>query len=149
MSLLPVETDKLINLNILLLFLVSIEPYLFNQLLASSMPMVENVSILYAFDLGGLTVIQAFFSNTLISEKKKTITHQLLREYKLRRNIQLIIAAIFFISALPIFWTWILRIDNIIAPPARLIIWFIALFSSLIGAKWAHSKNEKKANNPT
>jgi uncharacterized membrane protein len=33
MSLLHIETSKLVNLNILLLFLVSIEPFLFNQLI--------------------------------------------------------------------------------------------------------------------
>jgi uncharacterized membrane protein len=73
MVLLPAETSSLINLNILLLFLVSIEPYLFNQLLASpSLEMVQNVSILYAFDLGGLFVIQAIFANSLVNQKKRS-----------------------------------------------------------------------------
>jgi uncharacterized membrane protein len=144
MSLLPVETAKLINLNILLLFLVSIEPYLFNQLLASSLVMAQNVSILYAFDLGGLVTIQTFFTNSLISEKKKSIPEQLLREYKLRRNLQLIIAVIFFASAIPVFWTWRIELSNIANTPLRLIFWFIALFLSVLGYRWILPKTEKR-----
>jgi uncharacterized membrane protein len=144
MSLLPVETAKLINLNILLLFLVSIEPYLFNQLLASSLLMVQNISVLYAFDLGGLVAIQAFFTISLISEKKKNSPEQLLREYKSRRNLQLLIAAIFFVSAIPVFWTW--RIELI---PLRLIFWFIALFLSLLGHQGIVLKTVKQVSSLT
>ena len=149
MSLLPVETAKLINLNILLLFLVSIEPYLFNQLLASSLVVAQNVSILYAFDLGGLTAIQAFFTNSLISEKKKTIPEQLLREYKLRRTLQLIIALIFFVSTIPVFWTWGIELSNSVNTPLRLFFWFIALFMSLIGNRWIEPKTGKQISSPT
>jgi uncharacterized membrane protein len=144
MSLLPVETAKLINLNILLLFLVSIEPYLFNQLLASSLVMAQNVSILYAFDLGGLIAIQAFFTNSLISEKKKSIPEQLLREYKFRRTYQLIIAVIFFVSTIPVFWTWRIELSNTANIPLRLVFWFIALFLSVLGYRWIEPKTGKR-----
>jgi uncharacterized membrane protein len=144
MSLLPVETAKLINLNILLLFLVSIEPYLFNQLLASSLVMAQNVSILYAFDLGGLIAIQTFFTHSLISEKKKSIPEQLLREYKFRRTYQLIIAVIFFVSTIPVFWTWRIELSNIGNIPLRLMFWFIALFLSVLGHQWIVPKTGKR-----
>jgi len=146
MSLLPVETAKLINLNILLLFLVSIEPYLFNQLLASSLVMAQNVSILYAFDLGGLVTIQAFFTHSLISEKKKSIPEQLLREYKFRRAYQLIIAVIFFVSTIPVFWTWRMELSNTANIPLRLIFWFIALFLSVLGYRWIKPKTGKRTS---
>lgn len=133
MSLLPVETEKLINLNILLLFLVSIEPYLFDQLLSSSLAMAQNLSILYAFDLGGLVMIQTFFTSSLISEKEKSIPEQLLHEYKYRRNLQLIIAVIFFVSAIPVFWTSRIELSDIGSIPLRLVFWFIALFFSVLG----------------
>jgi uncharacterized membrane protein len=144
MSLLPVETARLINLNILLLFLVSIEPYLFNQLLFSSWVMAQNVSILYAFDLGGLSVIQAFFTNSLINEKKKGIPEQLLREYKFRRNLQLMSAVIFFVSTIPVFWSWTLELGNI---PLRFIFWFITLFMPLLGHLRRTQKLENKSAN--
>jgi uncharacterized membrane protein len=149
MSLLPVETAKLINLNILLLFLVSIEPYLFNQLLASSLAMAQNVSILYAFDLGGLVAIQAFFTNSLISEKKKHVSEKQLRDYKIRRTYQLMIGVIFFVSTVPVFWTWRVELGNIGSIPLRLIFWFIALFFSLLGHQWIVPKTGKRINSST
>ncbi len=123
MSFLPIETTRLMNLNILLLFLVSIEPYLFNQLLfTSSFAMVGNVSIIYAFDLGGLFIIQTFFTNSLIGEKKQVLSKELIGEYKFRRNSQLAAAALFFISTIPVFWTWRIEISNTEAIPIRFII---------------------------
>ena len=64
MSVLRIETASLVKLNILLLFLVSIEPFLFNQLINPNSSLAENVSILYALDLGGLFVIQAILANS-------------------------------------------------------------------------------------
>ncbi|HLN89291.1 MAG TPA: TMEM175 family protein, partial [Candidatus Binatia bacterium] len=43
LSVLPVETELLTNLNILLLFIVSIEPYLFNQLFIARGTLWNNV----------------------------------------------------------------------------------------------------------
>ena len=126
MSLLPVETERLVNLNILLLFLVSIEPYLFNQLLFVPV-MTQNVSILYAFDLGGLSLIQTFFSNSLLDEKKKIISEQLRHEYNFLRNLQLTIAVIFFVSTIPVFWSWKVELSNTMIMPLRFVFWFIAL----------------------
>ncbi len=100
MSLLPNETNSLINLNLFLLFLVSIEPYLFNQLInAHTLALALNVSTLYALDIGGLFSVLTVFTNSLIGENKKGLSEQLLREYKYRRNTQLIVAVIFFVSA--------------------------------------------------
>jgi uncharacterized membrane protein len=146
MAFLRVETDRLISLNILLLFLVSIEPYLFNQLIHSSMPLVENISIVYAFDLGGLFAIQAFLSNSIIADKTKS--EQVLRTFKLRRNTLLIGMAMFFISALPIFWSWTIQISSNFGIPLRFILWFITLFMPTVRRFWEHreNKNIKPAN---
>ncbi len=83
MSELRIETGRLVKLNILLLFLVFVEPFLFNQLNSSS-PLVENVSILYALDLGGLFVIQALLANRILSDK--TRPDSIIQAYKLRRK---------------------------------------------------------------
>jgi uncharacterized membrane protein len=129
MSLMPSETTKLLNLNILLLFLVSIEPYLFNQLFSSiSDSMRENVSIVYAFDLGILFLIQTFFANSLITEKKETLTKPTLEEFKFRRNIQLLSAVIFFVSVLPVFWSWQIKETGTNYLPVRFILWSATLF---------------------
>jgi uncharacterized membrane protein len=134
MSLLRVETDRLVSFNILLLFLVSIEPFLFNQLINSSMSLVENASIVYAFDLGGLFAIQAFFANSVLSDKNKP--EQVIRDFRLRRNTQLIGTALFFISALPIFWNWAIQVDSNFGIPLRIILWVLTLFMPSIRRFW-------------
>jgi uncharacterized membrane protein len=144
MSLLPVETNNLINLNILLLFLVSIEPYLFNQLIGSpSLEMVQNVSIVYAFDLGGLFIIQAFFANSLVNQKKQVVSEELIGEYKFRRYTLLGGAAIFLISTLPLFWTWSIELSSNISVNVRFIFWFIPLFSPLFVRLWERKKHRQ------
>jgi uncharacterized membrane protein len=143
MAFLHVETDRLVSFNILLLFLVSIEPFLFNQLINSSMSLVENASIVYAFDLGGLFAIQAFLANSILSDKNKP--QQVIRAFRLRRNTQLIGMALFFISALPIFWTWTIQIDSNFGIPLRLILWIFTLFMPSIRRFW--EKREKQTAN--
>ena len=72
MSYLRIETPRSINLNMVLLFLVSIEPFLFNQLIHSNWILVQNVSIIYALDLGGLFMIQALLTQSVLAEQKQT-----------------------------------------------------------------------------
>jgi uncharacterized membrane protein len=144
MSLLPAETNFLINLNILLLFLVSIEPYLFNQLIGSpNLEMVQNVSIIYAFDLGGLFIIQAFFANSLVNQKKQVVSEDLIGEYKFRRYTLLVGAAIFFISTVPLFWSWSIELSSNISVNVRFILWFIPLFSPLFVRLRERKKHRK------
>ncbi len=132
MAFLPVETTKLVNLNILLLFLVSIEPYLFNQLIFSpSFAMLANTSIAYAFDLGALFAVQTFFAHSLITEQKQNLSPELIREYRFRRNTQLVSAGLFFVSALPIFWSLQIPLSSTSSLPLRFIFWFIPMFQPL------------------
>jgi uncharacterized membrane protein len=143
MAFLRVETDRLVIFNILLLFLVSIEPFLFNTLINSTMALVENASIVYAFDLGGLFAIQAFFANSILSDKNKP--EQVIRSFRLRRNTQLIGMALFFISALPIFWTWTIQVDSNFGIPLRLIFWIFTLFMPSIRRFW-EKRGKQTAN---
>jgi hypothetical protein len=148
MSLLPAETNTLVNLNILLLFLVSIEPYLFNQLLgAANVEMAQNVSIVYAFDLGGLFLIQFFFANSLVNQKKLGLSEKLVREYKFRRYNLLECAVLFFISTIPAFWTWIIPLDNNAVVQVRFILWFIPLFSPAFVHLWERRNRKTNPNN--
>ena len=133
MSLLHVETIRVVNLNILLLFLVSIEPFLFNQLINPNSLMTENVSILYAFDLGGLFVIQSILANSILTNR--TRSDPLLQNYKIRRNTLAISAAIFFISALPFFWSWIIHVNGVNIP-VRFILWLIPMFLPSVRRFW-------------
>jgi uncharacterized membrane protein len=141
MSLLHVETYRLVDLNILLLFLVSIEPFLFNQLISPISSLAQNVSILYAFDLGGLFVIQTILANSILRDK--TRVEPMLQRYKIRRNTLAISATIFFVSALPFFWSWIIQINGVHIP-VRIILWLIPMFLPGIRRFW-----ERKLSNKT
>jgi len=124
MSELQSEKGSLVNINILLLFLVSIEPFLFNELIQPASAIAENVSILYALDLGALFVIQAFLANAVLADKNKP--EELLRTYRFRRGTLLISSIIFFISAVPIFWVWTINVNGL-PIPFRIILWLIPL----------------------
>jgi uncharacterized membrane protein len=123
MSHLRIETRRAVYLNILLLFLVSIEPFLFNQLLSVTLP-AEYVSILYALDLGGLFVIQALLAMSILIDKNRP--ESVLLHYKLMRNSQLVGAVIFFVSALPFFW-WKIPVSGVDIR-LRFILWIAPLF---------------------
>ncbi len=114
MSVLPVETTGTRVLNTVLLFLVALEPYLFNSLGAffvtsQSSPFDDVASTLYALDIGAIYGILALFTNILATEERKLVAPDLLRKYRLSRNLEILVAIFFFASAIPIFWTLNLR----------------------------------------
>ena len=125
-----IETQREIELNIALLFMVSVEPFLFNELNSQTLPL-QYVSIIYALDLGGLFTIQALFANSVLADKKRPA--DLLRYYAAVRNSQIVGAAIFFVSTLPFFWTLTLPINGMIPPiHLRLLLWIAPLFLRFI-----------------
>jgi uncharacterized membrane protein len=128
MDLLPVETPGLVDLNIVLLFLVSIEPFLFNQIGGSSTSVfAENVSVLYAIDLAGLFLILAFFTYSLADEEKKLVPPSLLQKYRRSRNFELLASAIFLVSIIPVFWSLGISVGNSLIR-LRFILWIFILF---------------------
>jgi uncharacterized membrane protein len=133
-----IETRGQVELNILLLFLVSIEPFLFNELFSSKIPIMD-VSMLYALDLGGLFTILALLSNSILADKKRP--EKLLSHYAATRNSQIVGATVFFISALPLFWTWAIPINSETSTPLRFILWIIPLFLYFIRRLWERQSN--------
>jgi uncharacterized membrane protein len=111
MSVLPVETTRTRALNTVMLFLVAIEPYLFNQIsfgftsqASPSLPQID-ASATYALDLGAIWAILAAFTHILTMEEKNLVAPDLFMKYRRMRNLELIVAVVFFASALPQFWT--------------------------------------------
>jgi uncharacterized membrane protein len=100
---LPSETSILTDLNIILLFLVSVEPYLFNELFVLKGGFLNTVSSTYSLDLAAMFLILAFFNHSLANEEKNLVSRNLLGRYKLARNLCLVNAAIFIISTAPFF----------------------------------------------
>jgi hypothetical protein len=129
MSVLPLEDSTTITLNVILLFFVSIEPYLFylNAVfdLAGHEILLDVASVAFALDMAGLMAILALFTHQLTVEEKSLIPKSLLSKYK-RIGISRLIAALFFaLTILPLFWT--LRIQSI---PLRFYLWFVSLIST-------------------
>jgi len=116
-----IETTSGFNLNILMLFLVSVEPFLFNRLLTSSL--TQYVSVIYALDLGGLLFIQALLAHSIISTRIGA--EKMLNHYRLARNGEIIGATVFFVSALPFFWTWAIPLNDANTVPLRFTLWII------------------------
>jgi uncharacterized membrane protein len=134
MSVIHLESHGLVITNIVLLFLVSIEPFLFNQLIGQNVAYVENVSILYAFDLGGLFLIQAFLAYCVSSDKSKP--PNILYSFKLRRNTFLISSAFFFVSVLPVFWSLRVTVAHFIDVPLRIVFWLVPLLLPTFRRLW-------------
>ena len=118
MSVLPVEDGGSIMLNIILLFLVSIEPYLFSLVTAPGQSLKQYASVLYALDLGGLMTILALFTHLTTIEERGLIKRELIGEHKQLRNINILCAAFFLISLLPVFWSWTFN-----GTPLRFYLW--------------------------
>ena len=110
-SVLPVETTRTRILNTILLFLVALEPYLFNIIpfFAASQtgPLYDAASTIYALDIASIYAILALFTSILAIEGK-LVAPDLLRKYRLGRDLEIIVAIIFLVSAIPL-WTLNLR----------------------------------------
>src|SRR5207245_9120638 len=92
-------------------FLVALEPYLFNILplflspLQTFSELYDVTSFLYALDIGAIYGILAVLTHILASEETKLVAHDLLKRYKLSRNLEIVVATIFLVSAIPQIWT--------------------------------------------
>ena len=110
MSVLPVQTTWTRVLNTILLFLVALEPYLFNiPPFFLSPPQIfselyDVTSSIYALDIGAIYGILALFAHILASEERKLVAPDLLRKYRLSRNLEIVVAVIFLVSAIPQVW---------------------------------------------
>ena len=102
-SMLPAETSALVDLNVILLFFVSIEPYLFNELFATSGSLSGYVSSTYAFDLTAMFAILAFLLHQLTKEEKHHLPKPLLKRIRIRRNMTIIGGLLLAVSIYPDF----------------------------------------------
>ena len=131
MSVLPTETGLLTDLNVLLLFIVSIEPYLFQQLLIFLDEDWNVVSSFFSVDLGLMFVILAIFSNALASEEKRLVPDRFLLKFKIDRAFQAVTAAVIFLTLLPPFFSpWYITVvigGSARGVPLRAMIWILAL----------------------
>jgi len=126
MSVLRVETAATMLLNITLLFLVSVEPYLFS--LVSSVrtlsALFDYATIVYSIDLAGLVGILALFTHLIIRENK-SMPASLMAQHRRTRNAYVVSACLFVISTLPQFLSW-----SVAGTPLRVLFWYVPLVVS-------------------
>jgi len=101
----PVETQGLMDLNIGLLFTVSIEPYIFREVLISSGDMWSTTSALFSLDLAAMFAILAIFAHYLGDEDRKLVPESVLAKHRRNRNYLLLTTAILLVSLIPVFGT--------------------------------------------
>lgn len=110
-------------LNIAILFLVSLEPYLFNLVnSAETILIFDFASVVYALDLSGLVAILGIFTHVLTIEERKLIPARLLGQQRRIRNAFLFSAFLFLISTFPQFLVW--RFEG---TPVRVFFWYVSL----------------------
>ena len=124
MAVLPLETQRLVVLNLVLLFAVALEPYLL-YVVAYPVPTaaVEPASVLYALDVAVMNGILGAFTHILTREARPLVAAAEVRKMKGIRNLRLALGVVFAVTALPVFWSWI------VAPglPARVVLWILTL----------------------
>jgi len=102
-SVLPTESAVLVRLNVILLFVVSIEPYLFNELFAAKGGLLLSVSSAFGIDLAVMFFVLAFFNHTLASEQRQLVPTSSLAAHRRERNRNLLVAIVFSASVIPYF----------------------------------------------
>ncbi len=124
MGLLPIETRGLVFANLVLLFVVALEPYLlFVVAFHVPDPVGEAASVLYAVDLAVMNAILAGFVHVLAQEDRGLVPASMLKRMRSIRDVNIIFAVVFLLSLAPVFWTWTWYGDM----PGRILIWVLML----------------------
>ena len=126
MASITLETRGLLLLNLVLLFVVAIEPYLLAVVAfqpgPSSTGLAEPGSVLYAIDVAAMNAILGAFMHILARGEKPLLAPPQARKMRIRRDFTRGAAALFLVSALPVFWTWIW-----LGLPSRVVLWILTL----------------------
>ena len=130
MSVLPVHTRLVTFLNVVLLMMVAIVPYLLNNVefsnpaLGSSaaLALKDYASSLFGIDLAGIIIILAIFSHILAMEEKQLVAPEVAKTYRGVRNLLFFLAALLLVSLAPVFWTL-----TLLGVPLRLYMWYIPI----------------------
>jgi uncharacterized membrane protein len=136
MSVLPVETRAVTFLNVVLLLLVALVPYLLNgvelvntSLSASESSAIRNYfSTLFAADLAGILFILATFAHVISKEEKRLVAPEFARLFRNGRNRMFVLGIIMAVTVLPVFWQL-----NWFGIPLRIYAWYLPLISYWVG----------------
>ncbi len=127
-SVLPMEASLVTFLNVALLLLVALIPYLLNSVIIALNTIGDYSSSLFALDLTGILVILAFFAHILGREENHLIPHASMPLFRSGRNRMAVLAVIMVASLAPPLWS--LRFEGV---PLRLYVWTLPLLSYWAG----------------
>jgi hypothetical protein len=105
MSVFPLETKRVTVLNTALLFLVSIEPFLFNIVQRSgnsSISFAQTATVLYALDLAAMAFILGSFTLRLAKPEKKLLSQTYLSQFKFETISWFTTGSLFLVSAIAV-----------------------------------------------
>ena len=125
MSVLPVETRLVTILNVVLLMLVAIIPYLFDQAVSTFNPVgvQDYASILFTGDYAGTLVIMTVFAHIIAQEEEHLVHDKMMTRFRRIRNRLGVLTVVVLLSlAAP--WEWLLFGIHV-----RLLITLIPIFS--------------------
>ena len=125
MSVLPVETRFVTFLNVVLLILVAIFPYLFDQAMSKFNPssVQDYASILFTGDYAASLLVMAVFAHIIAQEEEHLVDGEIMVRFRRARNRLSILTVVVLLSlAAP--WDWLL-----IGIHVRLLIWIIPIIS--------------------
>jgi|GEM_PF-5490410 len=111
LKLMNIETGLEVGLNIIILFLVSIEPYLLYLLNTATTQLVNLTSALYALNIAGLFIVLYIFYRIGIKSGRDS-DKEIADYYKPLSNSLLLSGIIFGVSALPFFGSIIYLISS-------------------------------------
>jgi hypothetical protein len=125
MSVLPIETRLVQLLNVVLLMLVAIFPYLFDQVVSTFNPgsVQEYASILFTADYAGTLLILAVFSHIIAQEEEHLVDGEIMIRMRRVRTRQSLLTVIVLLS-LVVPWDWLL-----LGVHVRLLIWIVPVIS--------------------
>jgi hypothetical protein len=128
MSVLPLETNFVVYLNVIMLILIAVIPYLLYNvefanpsISASDSSMIRDyASSLFAIDLAAVLTILTAFSHLISIEEKQLVAPELAKSFARSRNVQGALVVVVLASLVPAFW-----VLTIFSVPVRLYIWMI------------------------
>jgi uncharacterized membrane protein len=126
MSVHPLETPRERFLNLLLLFFVSVEPYLLYLVsLFEHEPssfILDFSSDLFALDMGGMLGLLALLTHDITIEERGLMTMDYILKYRRIRNSLLVGSVLFFITIVPVFWSL-----RFFGRPLRFFLWPVSI----------------------
>jgi hypothetical protein len=136
MSVLPQENRSVTFLNVAMLLLVALVPYLLNsvELVNTAIPAADSAAIrdfsssLFAIDLALVMLILAGFAHVISLEEKKLVEPEVARLFRNGRNRLVVLSLVMFVSLAPVFWQW-----SLAGVPIRLYVWYLPLISYWVG----------------